>query len=131
MALFTENEVRTRARQSVATDRLIKKAYASRSAGEILREATESFSEAKAYDIFLSHSIKDEELILGIKAILEDLKYTVYVDWIDDPQLDRSKVTASDGKQFARPNELIEVAVVRYYREFGKLKVDAVGMWLL
>jgi hypothetical protein len=93
MALFTENEVRARARQSVATDKLIKGAYASRSAGEILREATESFSEAKAYDIFLSHSIKDEELILGIKAILEDLKYTVYVDWIEDPQLDRSKVT--------------------------------------
>lgn len=93
MAIFTENEVRARARQSVATDRLIKKAYASHSARDVLREATESFSEAKNYDIFLSHSIKDEELVLGIKSIFEDLSYTVYVDWIDDPQLNRSKVT--------------------------------------
>ena len=59
MALFTENDVRARARQSITTDKLIKKAYVTRSAGDILREATASFSEAKSYDVFLSHSIKD------------------------------------------------------------------------
>ena len=44
------------------------------------------------YDIFLSHSKMDENLVLGAKSILEKKGYTVYVDWIDDPQLDRSKV---------------------------------------
>jgi hypothetical protein len=33
-------------------------------------------------------------LVLGIKALLEERGLTVYVDWISDPQLDRSKVTA-------------------------------------
>lgn len=102
MALFTESEVRARARQSVATDKLIKKAYVTRSAGDILKEATASFSEAKSYDVFLSHSIKDGELILGIKAILEDLHYTVYVDWIDDPELDRTKVSPATANQLRR-----------------------------
>lgn len=93
MALFTENEVRSRAQQAVNTDRILRKSYATRNPRELLLEATASFSEAKAYDIFLSHSVKDGEIILGIKAIFEDLGYTVYVDWIDDPKLDRSRVS--------------------------------------
>lgn len=45
-----------------------------------------------SYDVFLSHSKMDASLVLGAKRILELKGYTVYVDWIDDPQLDRSKV---------------------------------------
>lgn len=93
MALFTEAEVRSRARQAVSTDRILKKAYYTRDAEQIIAESVESYSEEKTYDIFLSHSIKDAEIILGIKGICEDLGYTVYVDWIDDRKLDRSKVT--------------------------------------
>lgn len=102
MALFTQDEVRARARQSVATDRLVKKSYVSRSAEDILREATASFSELKSYDVFLSHSIKDGELVLGIKEILEDLNYTVYVDWIEDPEFDRTRVTPGTANQLRR-----------------------------
>jgi hypothetical protein len=47
----------------------------------------------KVYDIFLSHSTNDAEEVLGLKLTLEDLGYSVYVDWIEDPQLDRSNVT--------------------------------------
>jgi hypothetical protein len=32
-------------------------------------------------------------LIFGVKLALESTGHTVYVDWIDDPQLDRSKVS--------------------------------------
>jgi hypothetical protein len=45
------------------------------------------------YDIFLSHSSKDAQIILGILDSLNDLGYKVYVDWVDDPQLDRGNVT--------------------------------------
>ena len=50
------------------------------------------------YDIFLSHSRLDADIIAGIKAILERGGKRVYVDWIDDPQLDRSRVTVATAK---------------------------------
>lgn len=36
---------------------------------------------------------KDADVIYGVKRLLENRRLTVYVDWIDDPQLDRSRVT--------------------------------------
>lgn len=62
-------------------------------ANQIVLESCAAYVPSKTYDIFLSHSIRDAELILGMKAIFEDLGYSVYVDWIEDPQMDRSKVT--------------------------------------
>ncbi|WP_090352519.1 toll/interleukin-1 receptor domain-containing protein [Dyella sp. 333MFSha] len=46
------------------------------------------------FDVFLSHSSKDAEVILGIKSLLEGQGMSVYVDWIVDTQLDRAKVNA-------------------------------------
>jgi hypothetical protein len=48
---------------------------------------------AGTYDVFLSHSIRDEVLVLGLKRELERVNLTVYVDWIEDPNLDREKVS--------------------------------------
>jgi len=44
------------------------------------------------FDIFLSHSSKDKQLILGVKQLIEDSGYSVYIDWVDDPELDRTNV---------------------------------------
>lgn len=44
------------------------------------------------HDIFLSHSIKDEILVLGLRNALTSMGVTVYVDWLDDPALDRTTV---------------------------------------
>ena len=46
-----------------------------------------------AFDIFLSHSFHDAEVIAGVAQLIEQDGKTVYVDWRDDPQLDRSRVT--------------------------------------
>lgn len=46
----------------------------------------------QSFDIFLSHSVIDAEVILGLRSFLEGYGYSVYVDWIEDAQLDRSKV---------------------------------------
>ena len=62
-----------------------------KSADQILREEKRS-SLTSRYDVFLSHSYDDAEVILGVKKIMEGLGLTVYVDWIDDPKLDRSRV---------------------------------------
>lgn len=59
----------------------------------ILREEANAASKYDIFDIFLSHASKDADLILGVKALLESQGYKVYVDWVDDAQLDRAKVT--------------------------------------
>lgn len=93
MALFTESSVRQRAQAEVRKSGVVK------NANQLVLEAYASYTPSKIYDIFLSHSIRDAELILGMKAIFEDLGYSVYVDWIEDPQMDRSKVTAATADQ--------------------------------
>nr|WP_237719485.1 toll/interleukin-1 receptor domain-containing protein [Pseudomonas luteola] len=63
-----------------------------RSLGEMITESMESSKGATRFDVFLSHSINDAELVLGVKALLEEMGKKVYVDWADDPELDRSQV---------------------------------------
>ncbi|QFS85187.1 TIR domain-containing protein [Roseivivax sp. THAF197b] len=79
--------VTTAQARSAAVDERIQKGLGVES---ILRESA-LFSRL-SYDVFLSHSKMDSSLVLGAKRILELKGYTVYVDWVDDPQLDRNKV---------------------------------------
>jgi hypothetical protein len=87
MAYLKMSEVRTAARTTLS---LMQK-----SAGRILAEDASAFSASKTYDIFLSHSFDDAEDIYGVKKIIERLGLSVYVDWIEDSKLDRSKVTVA------------------------------------
>jgi hypothetical protein len=83
---YTEAEARRFAsntlRKSFATD-----------SKRVLKEAVVAATNSDRFDIFLSHASKDAELILGVKALLEDQGFTVYVDWIDDAQLNHAKVS--------------------------------------
>jgi hypothetical protein len=62
-------------------------------AERVLINESRTFSKQKKYDIFLSHSFEDAEVILQLKEEIEASGFSVYVDWIEDPQLDRTKVT--------------------------------------
>ncbi|MER9533277.1 toll/interleukin-1 receptor domain-containing protein [Mesorhizobium sp. M0309] len=84
MPLITEDQLRKIARD----------AKGQRTASIVLKEEIAGSSSKTSFDIFLSHSIKDAEIVLGVKKLFEKLGATVYVDWVEDPQLDRSKVTA-------------------------------------
>lgn len=64
-----------------------------KSASRVLSEEAQAFTSTKRYDVFLSHSFDDAEAIYGVKKMIEALGLTVYVDWIEDAKLDRSKVT--------------------------------------
>jgi hypothetical protein len=84
---------------------------------EAVRAAQSSFREARlaeadlrrsastsletTFDVFLSHSSEDAAVIAGVKVLLESDSLSVYVDWIQDAQLDRSRVTKETG-QFLR-----------------------------
>lgn len=52
------------------------------------------FDEEKQYDIFLSHSYRDHVAVAGlVKYLNEQYGYEIYVDWINDPELDRKNVS--------------------------------------
>lgn len=46
------------------------------------------------YDLFLSHSYLDKELVYSLVNLFNDSGYSVYVDWMVDKQLDRTNVNA-------------------------------------
>ena len=53
----------------------------------------------KTYDLFISHSSADSNLILKMKVILNSLGFNVYVDWISDRNaLKRELTNASTAK---------------------------------
>jgi hypothetical protein len=91
MPLFTEEQLRNRARAQVQPQsRLFSKNIVKGFINEAI--SAQKASTHKNYDIFLSHSTGDSEQIWGLKLELENLDYSVYIDWIDDAQLDRSNV---------------------------------------
>ncbi len=94
MALFTEHQIRSRFESEKRARN--SRGYRYFSATEALNEGRIADS-AQLYDIFLSHSSKDMELIAGLKLILEDLGFSVYVDW-NDKALDPDHVTPETAK---------------------------------
>jgi hypothetical protein len=81
-AYFTEQDLRERAGGLTAS-----------AARESLRRSAKSA--AGTFDVFLSHSVRDAVVILGLRNLLTEQGLRVYVDWIDDPELDRSEVSAA------------------------------------
>lgn len=59
--------------------------------GQLLSKGTRA-PRSYIFDIFLSHSSFDKAEIAGIVTLLEDLGYSVYVDFRGDPQLDLNRV---------------------------------------
>lgn len=70
-------------------------AWSTRSVAESQMTKSAAAPMSNNYDIFLSHSYEDAEVIAGVKILLERDGLSVYVDWIEDAQADRSKVTAA------------------------------------
>jgi hypothetical protein len=58
-------------------------------------ELIRKFNSTEQYDLFISHSFKDRELIIGLSYLFKMAGYKVYIDWIDDKGLDRNNVTAA------------------------------------
>lgn len=85
MSLYTRAELRQGAQRLTASLR--------KSAATVLHEGVMEFSTSGIYDIFLSHSVLNADEIVALKYDIEGMGFSVYVDWIEDPQLDRSRVT--------------------------------------
>lgn len=113
MAYLTESAVRSRAsRKAQATGGGYK------TAGQILRE--DAAPKSATFDVFLSHSSAEpEEILLGIKAFLEDAGLTVYVDRYSDPQLKPDDVTSATA-EILRHRMRNSGALLYVYSRFSK-----------
>jgi hypothetical protein len=80
--------------RQIGRNHINRRAFAT--AKSIATESEQYFTPSKKYDVFLSHSSKDAELVVGVKVWLEEQGNTVYVDWLDDAEVDRSKVTTEN-----------------------------------
>jgi len=58
----------------------------------IFEKAAAETADGKTFDIFLSHSYSDRYLIKPLRQTIEEMGFSVYVDWIHDSHLDRTKV---------------------------------------
>ena len=84
MSLYTESELRSKTnREKIMFSKGLR--------GPII--LSESSSLNKPFDIFLSHSYLDKDVIQGLKLVLEEYGYSIYVDWIEDKYLSREGVT--------------------------------------
>jgi hypothetical protein len=54
------------------------------------------------FDIFLSHSTRDAREVRALKKKFERLGYSVYVDWVEDDDLDREQVTPDTAARLRR-----------------------------
>lgn len=86
MGLFRPSAMYARARRETSFNR---------ESGDLLVEHVLRQARVDVHDIFMSHAFGDPDLILGVTKTIEDLGYTVYLDWRDDPTLDRKNITAA------------------------------------
>lgn len=61
----------------------------------IQNENRQLYNRRDKYDLFLSHSYLDKDLVYSLVELFNDAGYSVYVDWMVDTELDRSKVDAN------------------------------------
>lgn len=82
MAFFTKSEARVAAAGA--------RGY--RTSQAALTEAMEGYKPHEKFDIFLSHSSDDSDLVLGVMLLLQKQGLKVYVDWVVDKKMDRNSV---------------------------------------
>lgn len=88
MAYFTKSEARAAAVRGRGLQN-----NAGMTSGRILKKSVTAATVRDYFDVFLSHSIADADVVLGIKQVLEESGLKVYVDWVEDAQMDRRAVT--------------------------------------
>lgn len=83
---------------------------------ELNESASNSFRSKDKYDVFLSHRYLDAKEVLALKTLIESFGLSVFVDWIENPELDRSRVTKETA---AKLREAMERSASLLYAQSG------------
>lgn len=86
MAFLHDADVRARAQRRAGAEGV--------SVAEALSRAAQR--RLPQYDIFLSQTIRDAEIVLGVYDLLTSVGYAVFCDWIEAPEANRSQVTPAN-----------------------------------
>ena len=89
MALYTKSGLRVKIAEFSRRD----PRFQTKSASEILFNEAVRVKKTDSFNIFLSHSYLDWESVLALKLDIEEMGFSIYVDWIVDASLDRTNVT--------------------------------------
>ncbi|OUS06315.1 hypothetical protein A9Q96_10100 [Rhodobacterales bacterium 52_120_T64] len=86
MAFLRDSDIRARAQNRAKRE------------GVTIEEAMRRASQRRhsRYDIFLSQTIRDAEVVLGVYDYLIDKGFIVFCDWIDAPDSDQNEVTPAN-----------------------------------
>jgi hypothetical protein len=90
------------------------------SADRILKE--EAATKRSSYDVFLSHSYDDRQIILAAKRFIESKGYTVFVDWIEEPRLNRNKVNKETAAALRTYMDISRCLIYAYSPSIGNSK---------
>lgn len=69
---------------------------------ELRESAKRRLTSAARFHIFLSHRFLDARYVLMLRDYLQSLGYSVFVDWIEKPELDREVVTKKTAAHLRR-----------------------------
>lgn len=59
----------------------------------IISENNKAYAKKNKFDVFLSHSSLDQNEVLNLIQLFNQCDYSVYVDWVYDPQFNRSNIS--------------------------------------
>jgi len=94
MRFTRKSEVIRRYEERIHTPTILGESYSKSAASTFLKDRAQEFDFSKRYDVFLSHSFTDARIVRQVRKRLINEGLTVYVDWIEDKQLNRSNVGA-------------------------------------
>jgi hypothetical protein len=83
MELFNSYDLSLKASAAVLNRRTRSYGSVNESANVIMAKDASDYI-YKNFDIFLSHNFLDADVIYGLKAVLEESNFSVYVYWVDD-----------------------------------------------
>jgi len=86
MALLNESDIRARGRRRALEEGL--------TVDEALAQVARK--QAPRYDVFLSQTMRDAEIVLGVYDLLTAIGYNVFCDWITAPKAHRDEVTPAN-----------------------------------
>jgi hypothetical protein len=88
MTFLYENDMRARGRRRAQID------------GRNVSDVLESVASIRRphFDIFLSQTIRDAEIVLGVYDLLTEKGYAVFCDWIAAPAIDRDEVSPANAE---------------------------------